>query len=256
MPKNPLCSLIFYHGAGAHGSAGYLYLAEKLCSEYNVATFLFDIRGHGLSEGARGHTPSIIRVWKDIDNACTHIKQRLPDIHLFLGGHSSGAGLILNHSIQAKITPIDGYVFIAPNFGPQVPVQTPIMTQFATVKTIPFIIHKLTGGLLAGNWNAITFNYSRLLQEQFNLVNTYTINMAHAVTPVNPKKSLSTLDKKTFILLAEHDELLGHTKMTNYVRTINNNNITTDHSDEKHLTILDSAHKKIGSWLNGSRNTP
>ena len=49
-PRNPLAVLIFYHGSGSHGAAGYQHLARAL-SEQQIAVITPDIRGHGDSEG-------------------------------------------------------------------------------------------------------------------------------------------------------------------------------------------------------------
>ena len=77
-------------------------MAEQLCQKYQIATYLFDIRGHGQSGGERGHTPYIHQVWDDISSAIIFLKQNYGDIPLYLGGHSSGAGLILNYAAWAK----------------------------------------------------------------------------------------------------------------------------------------------------------
>ena len=61
VPGKPVAIVIFYHGLGANSGAGYVPIGQALSERYDIATFLPDIRGHGLSGGDRGDTPSIKR---------------------------------------------------------------------------------------------------------------------------------------------------------------------------------------------------
>ncbi|MEK8128701.1 alpha/beta hydrolase [Paenibacillus filicis] len=60
-PANPKAVVIFYHGSGANSAAGYQPIGEELSQAYGIATYLPDIRGHGMSGGPRGDAPSIDR---------------------------------------------------------------------------------------------------------------------------------------------------------------------------------------------------
>jgi acylglycerol lipase len=62
VPEAPKAMIIFYHGAGFYGSALYQYFAAQFAEKHNIGCYLFDIRGHDNSEGARGDTPSIKQV--------------------------------------------------------------------------------------------------------------------------------------------------------------------------------------------------
>jgi alpha-beta hydrolase superfamily lysophospholipase len=52
-PEKPVCSLIVVHGVGEHLKR-YLSFAEKI-SAINCTCYLYDQRGHGNSDGKRGH---------------------------------------------------------------------------------------------------------------------------------------------------------------------------------------------------------
>lgn len=46
-------NVILIHGGGAHSLAGYEHIAYTLQHDFEVNTFLIDLRGHGHSEGKR-----------------------------------------------------------------------------------------------------------------------------------------------------------------------------------------------------------
>src|SRR5690606_28297256 len=117
IPEAPDSILIFYHGGGAWSTRIYQYMAQQLCEHYNIGTYLFDIRGHGNSQGERGDAPSTEQVWQDISTAINFVSQKHKKSTVFLGGHSSGAGLILNYSGWAKHQNVSGYLLIAPLLG-------------------------------------------------------------------------------------------------------------------------------------------
>jgi alpha-beta hydrolase superfamily lysophospholipase len=61
----------------------------------------FDLRGHGRSGGARGHTPSLEAYMQDIRQFFQLMTQRYPHIPHFLYGHSLGGLLALAYAIQS-----------------------------------------------------------------------------------------------------------------------------------------------------------
>jgi alpha-beta hydrolase superfamily lysophospholipase len=88
------------HGLGDH-SGRFAHLARFLLpSGYAVTSF--DLRGHGNSEGIRGHFPSIELVMQDIDELIIAAQERYPDVPGFLYGHSLGGVLALNYVLRRK----------------------------------------------------------------------------------------------------------------------------------------------------------
>ena len=60
----------------------------------------FDIRGHGLSEGKRGHTPGYEFLMDDIERVYNQVKKDYPSLPIFLFGHSMGGNLVLNFLLR------------------------------------------------------------------------------------------------------------------------------------------------------------
>ena len=82
-------------GLGEH-SGRYAHIAHFLLAS-GYAVISFDLRGHGNSEGIRGHFPSIDVVLQDLDALLLTARERYPDIPVFLYGHSLGGILVLTY---------------------------------------------------------------------------------------------------------------------------------------------------------------
>lgn len=86
------------HGLGEH-SGRYEHVGEAL-AEAGFALLAFDLRGHGKSEGQRGHAPSYEALMADISLLLGHAEQRFPDKPRFLYGHSLGGNLVINYTLR------------------------------------------------------------------------------------------------------------------------------------------------------------
>lgn len=89
------------HGLGEH-SGRYAHVAEAMTKAgYNFIGF--DLRGHGLSEGKRGHTPNIDYLMDDItlflEKSAAFFEDHQPN---FLYGHSLGGLLVINYGLRRK----------------------------------------------------------------------------------------------------------------------------------------------------------
>ena len=98
--SQPIAVIMLTHGMGEHGLR-YNHMAEYFASK-EIGIIAFDIRGHGLSEGKRGHTPSYEHLMLDLNSVYVKIKETYPSVPLFLFGHSMGGNLILNFLIRKK----------------------------------------------------------------------------------------------------------------------------------------------------------
>ncbi len=264
VPKQAKACIIFYHGGGAHSAAGYQYIGAALSARYKIATFTPDIRGHGKSAGARGDAPNPQQVLKDISSLVIHIKKYYPHLPLYLGGHSSGAGLVLNYSGFAEKVDVAGYVFLAPQLGFRSKTErTDNPHPFATVRVLPFIINGMTGGALLGHSKAVRFNYpAELLESDAGFVGYNTVNMANAVTPTSPREQLNQLDKPLGVWIGDSDEVLDADKVLSFVKSAHPGAkvvsfvksaypgaYVKEVLGEKHLSILIQGAQYIGPWI-------
>ena len=90
--------ILVTHGMGEH-ALRYAEMARYF-TEAGFAVVAFDIRGHGSSEGKRGHTPSYDLLMDDIERVYDKVKSDYPDAPVVLFGHSMGGNLILNFLLR------------------------------------------------------------------------------------------------------------------------------------------------------------
>lgn len=97
--EKSIATIYLVHGFGEHHGR-YREMAEFFIrSGFSVAAY--DQRGHGKSEGPRGHTPSYETMLEDLQRFL-----ELPELETgrprFLYGHSFGGGLVLSYLLREK----------------------------------------------------------------------------------------------------------------------------------------------------------
>lgn len=99
------------HGLGEHG-ARYEHVAQFF-TDNNFAVITFDLRGHGKSEGKRGHADSFTVFHQQITQAINIIQNMYPHIPVFIYGHSLGGNITLNYALTQQ-PKIKGLIISAP----------------------------------------------------------------------------------------------------------------------------------------------
>lgn len=85
----PRGAVTIVHDAGGHGGL-FLRVGRRL-AEAGWAVALPDLRGHGRSEGPRGHTHGATEVVRDLGDVQDHLAYRQPDAPKVLVGQGLGA---------------------------------------------------------------------------------------------------------------------------------------------------------------------
>lgn len=229
--------LIFYHGGGAHRRAGYDRLAGQIARSSGLSVCTPDLRGHGDSGGERGHCPSPQAMWADMDAMIAQMRVHFPHARLFVGGHSSGAGFVLNAlAASTRRRDIAGLMFVAPEFGYRAGLHR-TASSFARVKIWPFLLNIFSGGLLAGDRPAVYFDDTGA-KAASGLVGSYSVNMANAVTPQQPASQLAGVDRPLWVFYAERDELIDTKKLCKFVRRNKPPFCAMEAIDTTHLGII------------------
>ena len=96
----PKAAIMLVHGHGEH-VARFDHVAAAL-TEKGYAMLGFDLRGHGKSGGARGHTPAYDALMDDIASFSRQTDQLYAGLPRFLYGHSLGGNLVLNYALRRK----------------------------------------------------------------------------------------------------------------------------------------------------------
>lgn len=113
--ENPQAGIILVHGMFEH-SRRYEEFAAHMAG-HGFSVFLPDLRGHGASEGRRGHVRSFDVLLQDLDRFRREVQGLVPlDLPLFLIGHSLG-GLISLRYLEEYEASFDGAIMTSPWLG-------------------------------------------------------------------------------------------------------------------------------------------
>ncbi|XP_013395120.1 monoglyceride lipase isoform X2 [Lingula anatina] len=113
--RKPRALLFIAHGLNEH-CLWYDILAEPLADK-DVLTFSHDSYGHGQSEGTRVDLEDWSIYIKDIFQHCDEMKEKYPDIPLFLLGHSLGGAMAITATLE-RPDYFRGMILIAPSVVP------------------------------------------------------------------------------------------------------------------------------------------
>ncbi|PCJ81679.1 MAG: lysophospholipase [Bacteroidetes bacterium] len=248
----PVAKLIFIHGGGVHSKLGYLQLAQTLREEYSIETILIDLRGHGLSGGKRGDSPKVNSLYRDI-NEIIQLVKRDSNLPIYLGGHSSGGGLVLNYSQWKKKENISGYIFISPELGYKSDTEREERIPFAKVEIWKFVLNGMSCGLLMQHSDVVYFNYPQnVLDRNPLIVRSISVNMSKALTPNNPVKQFQNISQPVAIFVGENDELFEPKKVIKYASlplSKDERSNTKIIPDQNHLSILNVIGSEIGDVI-------
>lgn len=252
--KAPQAVLIFYHSTGTHSAITYPDLASKLVKDFPVVVVTPDMRGHGYSSGKRGDTPSTADMFDDVNLHIADVKSRFPGKPIFLGGHSSGAGLVINHSSYEKANHVDGYIFLSPYMGPVAPVfRDGVKNDFIKIDFKAFAKNANNG--TDAHTPAIFYNFPEsFLQRYPKVVPTLTVEMSLATNAQWPYHQLRDIQKPIAMWVGEKDEGLDPEKLTYFLSDANQGAYTQILPDHNHITVVSKTHKHIGNWI--LKNTP
>lgn len=114
-PRAARARVMLVHGYAEH-SGRYERIIELLVGR-GLSVAAGDLRGHGLSQGRRGHITRFEHYLDDLQTMLAHLREQAGGaLPLFLLGHSLG-GLIAACHVQARPQSVDGVVLVAPFVG-------------------------------------------------------------------------------------------------------------------------------------------
>lgn len=116
----PRAAVLVIHGLFEHGGR-YEEFGEFMAGD-GFSTYAVDLRGHGASEGRRGHVPRFEILLQDLDRFRREAQGIVPPgTPVFLVGHALG-GLIALRYLEEYDAPVAGCIITSPCFGTAVPV--------------------------------------------------------------------------------------------------------------------------------------
>jgi acylglycerol lipase len=241
--KNCSSIVLLYPGAGLYGNKTYQWVAKTLQEKYQIGCYIFDIRGHGNSFGPRGDASSQQQVWNDVAAAVQFVKRQYPFSKIYLMGHSSGAGLIINY-VAHSVHPLeDGYIFVTPYLGPKsnaIYESSDTKVSFIkSVRTWLYIVCAFLPQSFLNHCKAVWFNYpDAILRRDPLIVSSYTYAMSMATTPYEIDQLLTKIKKPVAIFIGNQDEQFIPQNVLGYSKLISASIITELIPDLGHLSIL------------------
>jgi alpha-beta hydrolase superfamily lysophospholipase len=110
--ENPKAVVCFVHGLGDH--IGRHTHVGDFMAEHQIAMVTYDQRGHGRSEGKRGHVPAYDTLLTEVGSALSYAKEIYPGAPLFLYGHSMGGNIVANYVLKKQVNDLKGAVISSP----------------------------------------------------------------------------------------------------------------------------------------------
>jgi len=107
--------MVIAHGLGEH-SGRYVNVVKQIVPK-GITVYAPDFRGHGKSDGERGHVLSFSEYLEDLHSIIeTASKEKKPGMKCFLLGHSMGGLIAINYAISRQGT-VDGLIVSSPSLG-------------------------------------------------------------------------------------------------------------------------------------------
>lgn len=110
--EQPVALLCLVHGFGEHVGR-FAPIAHYLCQQ-QIGLVGYDQRGHGKTDGKRGYAPSYESLQQDLGSFLALVREKFPELPLFLYGHSMGGNLALYHLLRFQPPFLKGAVVTSP----------------------------------------------------------------------------------------------------------------------------------------------
>ncbi|MBL4658089.1 MAG: alpha/beta fold hydrolase, partial [Flavobacteriales bacterium] len=94
------------HGLGEH--IGRYEEVAGILNTHNIGLLGIDLRGHGSSDGKRGHAQSFDHLLDDVTALINHIKSTHSGVPIVLYGHSLGGNIATNYLLRRDTDGIVG----------------------------------------------------------------------------------------------------------------------------------------------------
>lgn len=107
--------VLISHGLAEH-SGRYVELAQDF-ARAGLSTYALDLRGHGRSDGRRGHARRFVRYIHDLERFRRRVAGVVDEVPVVLLGHSLGGLVVIRYLQEYPAVPLRGAVISAPLLG-------------------------------------------------------------------------------------------------------------------------------------------
>lgn len=246
--------VLVLHGSTTHDRA-YAPLARFLTARNLARVFTLTLRGHGLSEGARGDVAYIAQVQDDVADAVAYLRSTTRAKKIILLGHSFGGGVALRFLESCAADAVDGYILLAPYIGSRTPLQNRA-THVNTARvfwrnTVPLTI---ANGLGVTRWHHLPAIEFEILPGFETPMETprYSYRGWMAGTPSwRVHRALEKLNRPMLVLLSRADELFVVDKLAAFFSGVPRVEcVLVTEPTHSGIAFHPQAHAHIAQWLN------
>lgn len=213
-----------------------------------------DLRGHGASGGRPGDTDYIGQYEDDLADVIREIRATRPGGKVILAGHSMGGGIALRYALLPGAPPVEGYLLLAPHFGPKSPT-TPTETSEAGARFVQLHIPRILGLFVMNSAGITAFNGLRTLF--FNLppeapLRSYTYRAMAGSAPDDHRPALAAVRVPLLVIVGSRDEAFKADQYEAAVRSHSRGTVTIV-PDATHDGILRDPRTMaaVAAWVRG-----
>ena len=250
--EQPQAALLVVHGLFEH-SRRYEEFGEVMAG-YGFSSFAMDLRGHGASEGRRGHVPRFDVLLQDLDRFRREVQGLVPmGVPLFLVAHSLG-GLVGLRYLEEYDAPLAGAVITAPWLGTAVDVPrwqvlaANVLNRLLPAFPFPF---RIDPGLLthdderAADYDEDPLIHTTITPRMFVEVSS-AIEMA--------LRRGDRIDVPVHFILAGDDRIVDTSRSLGFARSLPAEDVTIDVLDGQYHEVLQERGRgavlaQIRDWL-------
>ena len=245
-PKNPKGAIVLLHGLGLNSGFYYKHLGEVLV-ENDYTVYAMDYRGHGFSQGVRGHLENFEDLLKDVETLMQIVSKK--SLHIYIVGEDLG-GLLAIGCAEFNPDKIKGIVAVVPTLVPifKVPALKLLMGKGIS-KLAPTIniLDNIGPEQFIKKSTAIDEETKRTFVYNFTL--NFAIELLEGTKKV--KERLSILDMPSLFLLSGRDKLMNTQATIDTIQVVRDKTIKV-YEKLSHFLLLDGYREvstDILAWL-------
>ncbi|MCX2524059.1 alpha/beta hydrolase [Larsenimonas rhizosphaerae] len=252
-PSNSSIALVLVHGSGTESR--YLApLARSIASSDVATVYTPDLRGHGPAPHRRGDVDYIEQPGDDLVDLVAHIRARRDSIErVVLGGHSSGAGLVVRLAERQDMPPVDGVLLLSPYLGHDAPTTRRNSGGWARpnlFKILPLALINRLGVTAFNSARVLDFAMPATYRDGSETL-SYSFRMMAGLSPTDFKAGLKAMKAPLLLLAGSDDEALFADRFEAVVRPLSPHMTLRIVEGVSHLGIVrdEEAARAARQWL-------
>lgn len=250
-------NILMLHGV-ATNSQGLEKFAYQMARENKVRITIFDLRGHGKSDGEMWQTAYIGQYEDDIADIIKQIKSQ-NNGPLIIAGHSMGGGIVLRYALAQNAPNVDGYLLASPLLGgdseSMKPKTNDVKPQNAPKEEeqVIFRTPRMIGVLMFNIIGIKSFNHLPIMLFNHDDQPSYGFNALASMQPNEPKDykiALGSIKTPLLLIAGKSDEYFNANAYPQIIKNYSKGDaILIDKETHEGILNNNEAILDIKNWL-------